>query len=68
MHQPYNIFKIPEQAKFYLASPNHKILCAFNGIDESSCSLKRLLNDTYELNLDVNRYILYKDTGISKLV
>lgn len=68
MHQPYNIFKIPEQTKFYLASPNHKILCAFNGIDESSCSLKRLLNDTYELNFDVNRYILYEDNGISKLV
>ena len=68
MNKSYDKFNQPEQPHFYLGSPNYKILCAINGIDESSCSLERKINDTYELSFDIDRFILYEDNGISKHV
>lgn len=49
--------KRPEPSKIYLATSDHRILCALNGIDESSCYFTANLNDAYEISFDINRYI-----------
>lgn len=51
----------PVQPKLYLGTPNNKVICAINGIDESSFQLIPNVNNTYELSFDVNRYILVED-------
>ena len=43
--------------KIYLARPGQRILGVLNGVDESTCSLTRRLNDTDELSFTVNRII-----------
>lgn len=49
--------KRPEPSKIYLATSDHRILCALNGIDESSCYFTANLNNVYEISFDINRYI-----------
>jgi hypothetical protein len=53
----FDKYNCPQQPSVYLGSPNHKIICALNGIDEESFSLRQNLNNTYELSFDVNRYL-----------
>ena len=58
MRIQYDKYKRPERPVVYLGSPNHKIICALNGIDDSSFSLKRNINSTDEVTFDVNRFII----------
>lgn len=46
-----------DTTKIYLARPGQRILGALNGIDETTCSLTRRLNDTDELTFTVNRIV-----------
>lgn len=46
-----------DTTKIYLARPGQRILGVLNGIDESTCSLTRRLNDTDELSFTVNRIV-----------
>lgn len=53
----------------YLGTPNNKILCAINGIEESTFQLTQKFINTYELTFDINENILIEDEhGLSKLV
>lgn len=53
----YDKYHHPERPTVYLGTPNHKIVCALNGIDDDSFSLKANLNNTYELSFDVAKFI-----------
>lgn len=53
----YDKYHQPERPTVYLGTPNHKIVCALNGIDDDSFSLKANLNNTYELSFDVAKFI-----------
>lgn len=53
----FDKYNQPEKPKVYVGTPNNKILCALNGIDESSFSLTPNLNNTWDLSFDVNKYI-----------
>lgn len=57
----YDGFQRPEPSKIYLATPYHKILCALNGIEETSVNLKENLNNAYEISFDLNRFIVDED-------
>ena len=46
-----------DTTKIYLARPGQRILGALNGIDETTCSITRRLNDTDELTFTVNRIV-----------
>ena len=53
----------------YLGTPNNKILCAINGIEESTFQLTSKFINTYELTFNINENILIEDEhGLSKLV
>jgi hypothetical protein len=53
----------------YLGTPNNKILCAINGIEESTFQLTSKFINTYELTFNINEKILIEDEhGLSKLV
>ena len=53
----------------YLGTPNNKILCAINGIEESTFQLTPKFINTYELTFNINENILIEDEhGLSKLV
>lgn len=53
----YDIYGRTEPSVIYLAAPGRRILCAINGIDSSSVSIKLRTKDTAELSFSVNKYI-----------
>lgn len=53
----FDKYNQPEQKKVYLATPNKKIICALNSIDEDSFSLSLNLRDTSEISFNVYQYI-----------
>lgn len=69
MNIVYNRYNEPIQGHVYLGTPNGKILCAINGIEESTFQLTPKYNNTFELSFDLNENILIQDgKGLSKLV
>ena len=65
----YDRYNQPIQGHIYLATPNNKILCAINGIEENTFQLTPRFNNTFELTFDLNENILIQDSkGLSKLV
>ena len=58
MNVEFDAYNQPIKLNLYLASPNKKILCGFDNIDESTFSLTENLNNTWELSFDINRYVL----------
>ena len=65
----YDRYNQPIQGHVYLGTPNNKILCAINGIEESTFQLTPKFINTYELTFDLNENILIEDEhGLSKLV
>lgn len=65
----YDRYSQPIQSHVYLGTPNNKILCAINGIEESTFQLTPKFINTYELTFDINENILIEDEhGLSKLV
>lgn len=60
----FDKYNQPEQPKVYVGTPNNEILCALNGIDESSFSLTANLNNTWDLSFDVDRYINIEGTEV----
>ena len=65
----FNRYNEPIQGHVYLGTPNGKILCAINGIEESTFKLTSKFNNTFELTFDLNENILIQDgKGLSKLV
>lgn len=69
MNIVYDRYNQPIQSHVYLGTPNNKILCAINGIEESTFQLTQKFINTYELTFDINENILIKDEhGLSKLV
>jgi hypothetical protein len=65
----FNRYNEPIQGHVYLGTPNGKILCAINGIEESTFQLTPKFNNTFELTFDLNENILIQDgKGLSKLV
>ena len=69
MNIVFNRYNEPIQGHVYLGTPNGKILCAINGIEESTFNLTSKFNNTFELTFDLNENILIQDgKGLSKLV
>lgn len=69
MNIVYDRYNQPIQSHVYLGTPNNKILCAINGIEESTFQLTPKFINTYELTFDINENILIEDEhGLSKLV
>lgn len=69
MNIVFNRYNEPIQGHVYLGTPNGKILCAINGIEESTFQLTQKFNNTFELTFDLNENILIQDgKGLSKLV
>lgn len=69
MNIVFNRYNEPIQGHVYLGAPNGKILCAINGIEESTFQLTQKFNNTFELTFDLNENILIQDNkGLSKLV
>lgn len=69
MNIVFNRYNEPIQGHVYLGTPNGKILCAINGIEESTFQLTSKFNNTFELTFDLNENILIQDgKGLSKLV
>lgn len=69
MNIVFNRYNEPIQGHVYLGTPNGKILCAINGIEESTFKLTSKFNNTFELTFDLNENILIQDgKGLSKLV
>lgn len=65
----FNRYNEPIQGHIYLGTPNGKILCAINGIEENTFQLTQKFNNTFELIFDLNENILIQDgKGLSKLV
>lgn len=65
----YDRYNQPIQSHVYLCTPNNKILCAINGIEENTFQLTPKFGNTYELSFDINKNILIEDeNGLSKLV
>lgn len=65
----YNRYDEPVQGHVYLGTPNNKILCAINGIEENTFQLTQKFINTYELTFDINDNILIEDeNGLSKQV
>src|SRR5699024_1826577 len=57
MNLKYDHYGRREPEIIYLATPDRKILCALNSVDETSVSLQKRGNDTCELIFDVYRTI-----------
>ena len=57
----YDKYKQPTQPKIYLGTSNNKVLCAINGIDESTFNLSMSLTNTWQVTFDLNRYLLITD-------
>lgn len=57
----YDKFKQPTPPKIYLGTSNNKVLCAVNGIDESTFALTMNLTDTWTVTFDMYRYIQITD-------
>ena len=57
----YDKYKQPTQPKIYLGTSNNKVLCAINGIDESTFKLTQNLSNTWEITFDINKYLLITD-------
>lgn len=69
MNIVFNRYNEPIQGHVYLGTPNGKILCAINGIEESTFQLTSKFNNTFGLTFDLNENILIQDgKGLSKLV
>lgn len=69
MNIVYDRYNQPIQSHVYLGTPNNKILCAINGIEESTFQLTQKFINTYELTFDINENILIEDEhSLSKLV
>ena len=69
MNIVYDRYNQPIQSHVYLGTPNNKILCAINGIEESTFQLTSKFINTYELTFNINENILIEDEhGLSKLV
>lgn len=69
MNIVFNRYNEPIQGHVYLGTPNGKILCAINGIEESTFQLTSKFNNTFELTFDLNENILIQNgKGLSKLV
>lgn len=69
MNIVFNRYNEPIQGHVYLGTPNGKILCAINGIEESTFQLTQKFNNTFELTFDLNENILIQDgKGLSKIV
>lgn len=69
MNIVYDRYNQPIQSHVYLGTPNNKILCAINGIEESTFQLTSKFINTYELTFNINEKILIEDEhGLSKLV
>lgn len=69
MNIVFNRYNEPIQGHVYLGTPNGKILCAINGIEESTFQLTSKFNNIFELTFDLNENILIQDgKGLSKLV
>ena len=69
MNIVFNRYNEPIQGHIYLGTPNGKILCAINGIEENTFQLTPKFNNTFELTFDLNENILIQDNkGLSKLV
>ena len=69
MNIVFNRYNEPIQGHIYLGTPNGKILCAINGIEESTFQLTPKFNNTFELTFDLNENILIQDSkGFSQLV
>lgn len=69
MNIVFNRYNEPIQGHVYLGTPNGKILCVINGIEESTFQLTSKFNNTFELTFDLNENILIQDgKGLSKLV
>lgn len=69
MNIVFNRYNEPIQGHVYLGTPNGKILCAINGIEENTFQLTPRFNNTFELTFDLNENILIQDgKGLSKLV
>lgn len=60
----FDKYNQPEQPKVYIGTPNNKILCALNGIDDSSFSLTANLNNTWDLSFNVDKYINIEGTEV----
>ena len=57
MQMYYDRYQQPEKAKVYIGTPYNQIICALNGIEEDTFSIKANLNNTWELSFEVDRYI-----------
>lgn len=74
MSRVYNENKVREPEVIYLAKPGRKLLYALNGVDPNSVMLTRNLNNTDELEFEVNRYYFrdesngYGDIDINMLL
>lgn len=69
MNIVYDRYNQTIQSHVYLGTPNNKILCAINGIEESTFQLTSKFINTYELTFNINEKILIEDEhGLSKLV
>lgn len=74
MSRVYNENKVREPEVIYLAKPGRKLLYALNGVDPNSVTLTRNLNNTDELEFEVNRYYFrdesngYGDIDINMLL
>lgn len=60
----FDKYNQPEKPKVYVGTPNNEILCALNGIDESTFSLTQNLNNTWDLSFDVDKYINIDGTEV----
>lgn len=58
-----DIFNHTEPYDFYLVNPEGKAICALNSIDPTSSSLTATLNDRWELNFSVEKYIDINNDG-----
>ena len=56
----YDKYKRPSPPKVYLGTPNNKIICAIDGINENSFDLKANLQESYTLSFEINKYLTYQ--------
>lgn len=60
----FDTYHRPQPPKIYLATANKKILCALNGIDETSFKFTPNLNNLYDVTFDLYRFINVGDQQI----
>lgn len=58
-----DIFNHTEPYDFYLVNPEGRAICALNSIDSTTSSLTATLNDRWELNFSVEKYIDINNDG-----